>query len=608
LELEGIKSEDMSVRKLFEDFYVVPDFQREYIWGPEQVEKLLEDIQAEFDQCSKDYKPDYFIGSIVTSHDRSSDVYSLIDGQQRVTTLFIVLCAIRDFLRESGDPMKAIHKQLEEMAVDSEGHEKPRYRVELQYEDSQDVLAQIAAKRDLVPLESIGPSTRSAVNLLEAYRNTQTFLRDGTEGLSGDPDTVRRFYAFLTQNVKLIRIKTESLSRALWIFETVNYRGARLDPMDLMKNQLFMQADADQFESLKRRWKALVDTLYSAQQEEPLAFMRYFILAEYATGKLQADRVYDWLTSKANRATVGYDKDPVAFTDTLLAAAKTYVGYIQGRLNDGTDARGLRNVWHMSRTTRQHLILMMAGRKAPTEAVYNLALELEALYFVFIVARRPKNYFESKFVEWAQTLRTVESEEQIREFVLTQVVPERTALKEVFELEFRGLREENLPRYRLKYVLAKLAQYLDESAYGVASEYSLESYLDKDVEVEHILPVKATEHEIDAFGGAEAASIQLGSLGNLTLLEKSINVVASNKAFVDKLPDYEKSKFLLTSGISPAYRLGKNTAVDRALAKVDSFGQWTEESVVSRSRNLAKVAGEVWGLDGPVVRSWSTWH
>ncbi len=600
VDLEGIKSEDMSIKKLFEDFYVVPDFQREYVWGPEEVEKLLEDIQGEFEQSTRDYRPDYFVGSIVTNHDRRNDVYHLIDGQQRVTTLFVVLCAIRDYLKELGRPLIAVHKQLEEVSVDSQGEEKTRYRVELQYEDSQDVLAQIAAKRSMIPIESISASTKSAVNLVEAYKNAQTFLRDGTEGLGGDADVVRKFYAFLMQNVKLIRIKTESLGRALWIFETINYRGARLDPMDLMKNQLFMNASEDEFETLKRRWKALVDTLYNARQEEPLAFMRYHILANYAKGKLQSDRVYDWLTHKDNRALVGYGADPIGFTDHLISSARGYVGFIQGRLADGTDCRGLRNVWHMSRTTRQHLILMMAAQGIPASAAYRLAMEVEALYFVFIVARRPKNYFESKFIEWAIKLREFTTAEQVDGFIMSSIVPERTALSEAFEMEFRLIHEDNLPRYRMKYILAKLAQYVDEIGYGSQSEFSLEGYLDKDVEVEHILASKAETATVDAFGGIEEANRWLGSIANLTLLEKPINVVAANKPLTQKLRDYEKSKLLLTSGISPAYRVGKNTAIDRALNNVASFDSWTNEAAVARLDSLVAIAKKVWGLDGPV--------
>ena len=84
------------------DFYTVPDFQREYVWQPENVEQLLQDVLDEFfDEHGKVLPTsEYFIGSIVACPDKS-DTFQLIDGQQRMTTIYLVLCAVRDCFQES---------------------------------------------------------------------------------------------------------------------------------------------------------------------------------------------------------------------------------------------------------------------------------------------------------------------------------------------------------------------------------------------------------------------------------------------------------------------------------------------------------------------------
>src|SRR5580704_12699809 len=97
LTMQAIESKDITLGDLFNDFYVVPNFQREYVWGPEEVEQLLEDINAEFISADRDVSSEYFIGTIVTCRGANDDdVLQLIDGQQRMTTAYLVLCGIRD--------------------------------------------------------------------------------------------------------------------------------------------------------------------------------------------------------------------------------------------------------------------------------------------------------------------------------------------------------------------------------------------------------------------------------------------------------------------------------------------------------------------------------
>jgi len=97
---ETILSSDLSLTQLFSSFYSVPNFQREYVWEETHVEKLLQDIYDEFydDRNRVSRGGEYFIGSIVTYQD-DDEIYQLIDGQQRLTTVYVALCGIRDVLR-----------------------------------------------------------------------------------------------------------------------------------------------------------------------------------------------------------------------------------------------------------------------------------------------------------------------------------------------------------------------------------------------------------------------------------------------------------------------------------------------------------------------------
>lgn len=133
-----IESKDLSLMELFKDFYTVPDFQREYVWAPGHVEKLLTDVFDEFyDEENRLVEgPEYFLGSIVACAD-SQSTYQLIDGQQRLTTIYLVVCAVRDLKQEADSQVgEAMAGLIRAVSADRKTMDDiARYRLELQYDD-----------------------------------------------------------------------------------------------------------------------------------------------------------------------------------------------------------------------------------------------------------------------------------------------------------------------------------------------------------------------------------------------------------------------------------------------------------------------------------------
>ncbi|MBT7615672.1 MAG: DUF262 domain-containing protein, partial [Calditrichaeota bacterium] len=217
-----IESQDLSIESLYKDFYTVPDFQREYVWQRNQVEKLLQDVHDEFyDEEGQIIKgPEYFLGSIVVCKGDGGTL-QLIDGQQRMTTIYLVLCGIRDLLIEMNEtPNDTLKAQLASAATDDDGEEIYRHRLVLQYEDSKGILEQIVNTTE--QLDNNSEKTISVDRIKTAYLDIKDFLRANCDT---SPKRVRRFYAAFTKRVKLIRIKTPSLTNALKVFETINDRG-----------------------------------------------------------------------------------------------------------------------------------------------------------------------------------------------------------------------------------------------------------------------------------------------------------------------------------------------------------------------------------------------
>lgn len=350
-----IKSRDLNLSEVFKAFYEVPDFQREYVWEDSQVEQLLTDIRAEQIEGGN---VDYFIGSIVTCPARDGRL-QLIDGQQRMTTIFVAFCALRDRLKAIGDSkLDTVKRLIADTKVDRKGNESFSVRIQLQYEDAGNVLELLTNEK--VP-QSDG-TTRSIHNIAIAYETCREFF---VSEFGDDVHLLREYYGYLVTQVKLIRIETDSLTRALKIFETINDRGIGLDAMDLLKNLLFMKSTPDEFETLKLEWKRLTDTLYGAG-EKPLRFLRYYILSEYGADKLREDELYDWLVK--NEIKVGYGKKPLAFARALNSAVNAYLNFTKGLTPNGGRNPDLLSLSLLTgKATRQHLILLLAARSAPTE-------------------------------------------------------------------------------------------------------------------------------------------------------------------------------------------------------------------------------------------------
>ncbi|MCB9006099.1 MAG: DUF262 domain-containing protein [Ardenticatenaceae bacterium] len=583
---QTIESLDLNLAKIFSDFYIVPSFQREYVWQEEQVEQLLNDI---YDEYSDDGQAsEYFIGSLVVCPSENDGVLELIDGQQRMTTSYLFLCAVRDHLAAlKANSLETLSKQIAATSMNDEGEEVFRYRVNLQYEDSCGLLEQIAHAP--INLDSIARTTRSVTNMLNAYQTIRTFL---TTEFGNDAASVRKFYAYFTNRVKLVRIKTQSVAHALKVFETINDRGVGLDAMDLLKNLMFMQASKNDFDKLKNNWKDLVDTLYAAK-EKPLRFLRYFIFANYEVDRLKEDQIYRWFVE--NEKLCDYAKNPIAFVDKLRTAATAYVRYVGGQNADGTTNRYLVNIRYLSGAARQHLILLLAGMHLERPDFVELCRQLENLFFAYIITREPTKEFERRFAQWAVKVQKVTTRAELDEFINTTIKPANHNLASRYQLAFEQLHEGAIQKYRMRYVLGKLTQYVNEQAYGHTEE-ELNKFINRLVDVEHILPKTPSAEVMAEFDKPDEIYDYIHRLGNLTLLERSINSSVGNGLFSAKKEPYHQSKFLFTKSISEKVAVGVNTAIDRAVKDLVTFDEWTSESIEMRQLMLADLAKRVWDM------------
>lgn len=318
--MAGITAQALSIGAALNDFYVVPDYQRGYVWERKEVQKLLDDMHREFSINGS--QGEYFIGPSVVCP-APNGAFEITDGQQRLTTIFLLFCAIKNHLKEYGaSPIAQLETKLAAPDVDPMGRDIFRYRVILGYEDSATLLQTIS--QDESRLDSIKASSSSIENIVNSYKYSRAFLRDQ---FKNDVDMVKTFYAFLTKNVKTARVETAARSQALRVFETVNHRGVSLGSMDLLKNLIVQHTPEKDLAELKTMWKELMDRLYisssmskSYQRDRQYRFLLQFIRSTFKVMDMPDDMLYDWFWKHPD---CGYATRPIGFVKDLLESAKS---------------------------------------------------------------------------------------------------------------------------------------------------------------------------------------------------------------------------------------------------------------------------------------------
>lgn len=273
--------------------YVVPAFQREYVWEDTEIEQLLGDIESAFEY---DSNKEYFLGTTVVY--KNADKLQLIDGQQRMTTFFLTLCAIAKKYLSMGTSAMAFEQLINAPTVDSDGNTINSYTLELQYENSTKCLSNIW-ENQIPDDDEMDGLPQSSKRLYEAYNIISKRLNSDYTDFS----EYKKFASYFISKVVFIQIGATNMADALKIFETINQRGVTLNPLDLLKNMLFMQVKESQFDKLNSKWKSMIDELES-MKEKPLRFLRYYITATYDIsdvkqdfqGIINEDDIYNWLS------------------------------------------------------------------------------------------------------------------------------------------------------------------------------------------------------------------------------------------------------------------------------------------------------------------------
>lgn len=601
-----IENHKYSIEEAFREcFYIVPDYQREYVWTDKEVHQLLDDINDEIEGHSA---KEYFIGTILVSPGPQKNHYEVIDGQQRLTTFFLLLCALRHLFR--GESQEAtISGLISTSYTDSSGDTQTSLKLEPRYENADEIMNKLVELNDdpiktRSAVQAAGISTFGSLeNIVNAYGTVYRYLQENYK----EKSELKKYWGYLANNVVFIQISTD-ISSALKIFETINERGVGLNPMDLLKNLLFKHVETDEFTKLKDEWKKITKPL-EKYKEKPLRFLRYFLMANYkienkrSDAIVREDEIYDWFMNKNNAALCDYSSKPFEFVRKIIRDVDSFIAFSSGRGKNGMDNLYMKNLRLLcGGAFSLHYVLLLAASALPKALFDHFVQQLESFLFFYIFTKTPTKELERNFSVWADELRIIaaianptDQKKKLNEFLMERFAKSIKAKQGELTDDLKRYTLNSMQQYRTRYLLAKLTQYVDMAFKGLQTPGPLQDYTV--LEIEHILPNNPQQDLLEDFtknNPGKQYDVYKTLLGNLTLLEKPINIVASNNFFHAKCAEYKKCKYYLTSSIAELVTVGNNSSINRVNAMLQSFKAWDAAAIDKRQELLCNLVAQIW--------------
>jgi hypothetical protein len=298
-----------------------------------------------------------------------------------------------------------------------------------------------------------------------------------------------------------------------------------------------------------------------------------------------------------------YASKPFEFVRKVVRNVEHYLAFANGLGNDGKPNLAMDSLKRLAGGAFSlHYVLLLAAANLPRPLFDHFVSQLESFLFYYIFTKTPTKDLERSFSLWADELRAiaesldpVKQKEQLNAFVADRFAKNMTGKSQELADALKRFTLYSMQQYRTRYLLARLTQYVDMAFSGLKTPGSLEPFTK--LEIEHILPNTPTPELLATWVATNPdASYDdyKNRLGNLTLLEKPINIVAGNDFYATKREEYRKSGNYLTRSLVELTKVGQNTSISRINEKLAAFPVWEAASIEQRHSMLIALAQDIW--------------
>lgn len=574
---DKVKAKEHYIKDLLNDKFLfdIPDYQRAYSWNKDNLKQLIDDIMdsiglnKENNNVFEEYEP-YFIGSIVLCSkeykDDGSGLYDVIDGQQRLTSIIILIATIRDLTKN--EAYKNILSSLiyqkpnelmgikESIRVRVRGKEAEFFKKYVLTDGGTDLVNEIDEKE-------ISEAKQNMLNAIKTFK--EVFVDENGEVLESKLD---EFTKYFLQKVVVVVITTDSFTSAFRLFNVINARGLPLTNADLLKSENLRVISEDKRNIYTDMWENIEQELGKDKLEQIIGFMRTMKQNRKVTAT-----VYEEFSKKIFVSEPDYIG--VNFVEHLKEIKDLYNKYInEGNIELSSKDNSIyyQNLVRIMRDFIPYDEWMVALIKF----IEKFKNDEDILEFLKVLEKRividwvNGNSFADRLARVYKILEVIDSSSSLEEIKKSNVFIsdlERTTAyfrNSLDDIEFYSKGRMLVP----KYILIRLDM---EKRNGEILDYT------NKIMLEHILPRNAKDAYWTTNFTVDERKNWCNKLGNLVIINGTKNTKLNNKAFAEKVEQYlsKKSDFEITK-------------------EVLALNDWKIESVAGRQESLMNRALNLW--------------
>ena len=548
---QKIESDKLLVKDVFSKWFRIPEYQRPYVWDKGQVIELLDDVMQ-----ARTSNPDsqYFLGSMVLRKNSKEEgttkyeEYDLLDGQQRLTTLFLITAVVRDLTPETNvSRLKTCHETIYQMA-NPDDNIPERLRIVFDIRDKvKDFINEYVKedkgteKEDELELKISNKEEDISIrNMAKAILNIREYFLN---------NNIDDFFPYLRSNVLMIYVSADELEDAFRLFTIMNSRGIKLRNSDILKaDNLGIIKDNTKRLECAKKWEE-TESYFGEDFDAFLSHLRTILIKQKAAVSLLRefeDNIYNPTSYDRTKKTktklpalLNKGEETFNFVDKYK---KHYEQLFDNENNDLTDSFELYNYLHLMRKGFEADFWV-----APLLRFYDKFKTDELINFVKALNNKFAN-------DWLVGFTPTKRIENVNAII--QSIDDATTANDVLQNNCLTLNNKDLlntlvgniyGRRAARYVLLKI----DLLYLGNTSKLQMP----ETISIEHILP--QNPHESSQwkkdFTDLEREE-WTNKLGNLVLISRRKNSAQGNKDYAEKKDKYFKNNVELFSNSIRIYR------------------------------------------------------
>jgi uncharacterized protein with ParB-like and HNH nuclease domain len=587
--------------------YSVDYYQREYKWETQHIAKLLEDLERRFlesyDESHERFQVEkyahYFIGDIIISSE--DDKKFIIDGQQRLTSLTLLLIYIH-------------HKIKEQSNEDSNDDNVNNLIASIKYGKwsfNIDVPERVSCLKALYEGENLDTSdqSESIINIVARYNDIEERFPDTLKGKA-----LLYFKDWLINNLDIVEITAYSNEDAYIIFETMNDRGLNLTPTEMLKGYLLGNIkEPDSRIQADSVWKKTIKELSELEKNDESDFFKAWLRSKYAKTirarqkdstnldfEAIATNYYKWIRDEKDAIGLVTNSEFIDFIENKFAKFSKY--YIRIRRAAETLTQGLEYVFYNAHNkfTLQYPLLLAPLCPEDDVKTVDLKINLVAGYIDNLVIHRVIN---SRTLEYnAMSYMIFNLIKEIRDLdVETLAYKLKTKANEMPGTLDKLTNFSLIPNNKrfVHHILARITDHIQQQCGQPTSFPVLVNHKKSrdPYEIEHIWADKYERHKAE-FEQPEAFSTWRNYLGGLLLLPRSFNKSFGDKIYEKKLEAYFGQNLLAQSLNQKCYQNNPQfiAYIERTRLPFKAHPEFNKQDLLERTNLYERLFKDIWNL------------